>query len=65
VPHIPQDFGTPEQAGPDSAAPPEAEVDAKVENFLWSFVEPHRGQGVPSQLVERTNTSLSASHASQ
>jgi hypothetical protein len=61
---MPQDFGTPEQTGAPSVAP-EAEVEAKVENFLWSFVDPQRGQGVPSHLLERTSTSLSVSHASQ
>jgi hypothetical protein len=55
------ELGTPEQ---DGASPP-AVVEAKVENFLASFLEPQCGQGVPSQRLERTSTSLSFSQSLQ
>lgn len=58
---MPQDFGTPVQAGADSPAT----LEAKVENFLASFFDPQCGQGVPSQRLERTSTSLSRSQLSQ
>ena len=45
------------------AAPVVAE--AKVENFLASFVEPQRGHLVPVQSLERTRISLSVSHFAQ
>lgn len=61
VPHIPQDLGTPEQDGADSPAT----LEAKVENFLASLFDPQCGQGVPSQRLERTSTSLSFSQLSQ
>jgi len=41
-----------------SAAEP-ALLEANTESFLESFFEPQCGQGVPSQLLERTSTSLS------
>jgi hypothetical protein len=59
---MPQDLGLVVQTAAASVAP---ELEAKVENFLWSFVEPHFGQGVPCHWLERTNTSLSVSQASQ
>jgi len=40
-------------------------VDANVENFFSSFVEPQCGHFVPFQLLERTRISLSRSHFSQ
>lgn len=61
MPHIPQELGTPEQDGADSPAT----LEAKVENFLASFFDPQWGQGVPSQRLERTSTSLSRSQLSQ
>jgi hypothetical protein len=63
VPHLPQDLGCPVQAGA-SALPPAVD-DAKVENFLDNFFEPQCGQGVPSQRLERTSTSLSCSQLAQ
>jgi hypothetical protein len=42
-----------------------AVAEAKVENFLASFVEPQCGHFVPFQSRERTRISLSASHCSQ
>jgi hypothetical protein len=40
-------------------------ADAKMENFLESFVEPHCGHFVPFQSLERTRISLSLSHCPQ
>jgi hypothetical protein len=62
VPHRPQELGTPEQEGTLFCP---LTVEAKVENFLDNFVEPHLGQGVPDQSLERTRISLSAPHLSQ
>jgi hypothetical protein len=62
VPHIPQERGVPVHEG---AVASEATLDANTESFLESFLEPHFGQGVPSQLLERTRISLSAPHFSQ
>jgi hypothetical protein len=42
-----------------SSPPLSPELEAKTDNFLASLVEPQFGQAVPSQFVERTNTSLS------
>jgi hypothetical protein len=53
--------GLPSQDGADSSPAPAA----KTDNFFSSFVEPHFGHGVPSQLVVGTNISLSAPHFSQ
>lgn len=57
---------------PPSVPTPQAEaslspelLEAKVENFFSNRVEPQRGQRVPFQLLERTNTSLSLSHFAQ
>jgi len=61
---MPQELGTPEQSAL-SAAPPPGMLAAKVENFLESLAEPHPGQGVPSQWLERTSTSLSLPQSSQ
>ncbi len=58
---MPQDLGWPVQAG---ASLP-ALVEAKVENFFASFFDPQCGQGVPSQRLERTSTSLSFSQSLQ
>lgn len=58
---MPQDLGTPEHEG---ASPPGL-LEAKVENFFSNFFEPQWGQGVPSQRLLRTNTSLSRSQSSQ
>lgn len=62
MPHIPQERGVPEHVG-DAASL--ATLEAKTESFLESFFEPHFGQGVPSQLLERTRISLSALHLPQ
>jgi hypothetical protein len=50
------------QAGPSSALP---ELDANTESFFCSLIEPHFGQGVPRQSVERTSTSLSLLQSEQ
>jgi len=50
------------QAGEESLPPP---AEAKVENFLSSFVEPQCGHFVPFQSDERTRISLSRSHFPQ
>jgi hypothetical protein len=63
VPQRPQELGTPEQAGASPAFP--SIFEAKTENFFSSRVEPQCGQGVPSQFVERTNSSLSLPHRPQ
>ena len=62
MPHMPQERGFPEH---DGAAASLATLEAKTESFLESFFEPHVGQGVPSQLLDRTRISLSAPHFSQ
>ncbi len=49
-----------------ASPPPEfAVVEANTDSFLDSRVEPQWGQGVPSQWLLRTSTSLSFSHCSQ
>jgi hypothetical protein len=58
---MPQELGLPLQEGSELPAV----LAAKVENFFESLSEPQRGQGVPSQLLERTRTSLSFPHFSQ
>ncbi len=61
---MPQELGVPEQDGL-SGAPP-ATLEAKTDNFLVSFFDPHLGQGVaPSQFLERTSTSESFPHFPQ
>jgi hypothetical protein len=60
---MPHERGTPVQAGA-SVVPP-AVAEAKVENFLSSFVEPQCGHFVPVQSLERTRISLSRSHFPQ
>ena len=64
MPHSPQEDGVPLHDG-GADEPPVLDVDANTENFLLKRVDPHLGQGVPSQAVERTNTSESFPHASQ
>jgi len=56
---MPQELGWPVQLGP---APSPAVLEAKVENFFESLAEPQCGHLVPSQLLERTSTSLSLPH---
>ncbi len=63
VPQRPQELDTPEQEGPALLCP--VTFEAKVESFFDSFFEPHAGQEVPSQLLERTRISLSCSHCAQ
>ena len=60
---MPHDLGCPEQAPLAGIDSPPGLLDAKTENFFTSFVEPHFGHFVPTQLLERTNTSESTSHA--
>jgi len=62
VPHIPHELGVPEHEGSLPSLPA---LEAKTENFFASFVEPQCGHFVPSQLLERTSTSLSRSHFPQ
>jgi hypothetical protein len=62
VPHIPHELGLPVQ---DGSAPSLLALEANTENFLESFDEPQCGHFVPSQLLERTSTSLSFSHFAQ
>jgi hypothetical protein len=62
VPHRPQEVGVPLQEGSE---PPPLALEAKTESFFDSLVEPQLGQGVPSQLLERTRISLSFLHFSQ
>ena len=49
-----------QEAGSEDAPPPPEE--AKTESFLANLVEPHLGQAVPSQRLERTSSSLSVPH---
>jgi hypothetical protein len=58
VPQSPHERGWPVQVGASSPALAEA----NTESFLLNLVEPQCGQDVPSQLTERTNTSLSFPH---
>jgi hypothetical protein len=53
----------PSQGGADALMP--ALLEAKVDSFLVSFVEPQRGHLVPFHFAERTRISLSASHRPQ
>ena len=59
---MPQLEGVPEHEGADSLPPA---VEATTENFFASLDEPQCGHFVPSQLLERTITSLSFRHFSQ
>ena len=59
-----QELGTPLQEAASEEPPPLA-LEAKTDIFLVRRVEPHRGQAVPSQELERTRISLSAAHFSQ
>jgi hypothetical protein len=60
---MPQEWGLPLQEGSEEAEP--LTVEANVENFLASLVEPQRGHLVPVQSLERTRISLSLSHFAQ
>jgi hypothetical protein len=63
VPHNPQEDGVPVQdAPPDESSPP---PEAKTESFLVKRLEPHFGQDVPSQWLERTRISESVPHFPQ
>jgi hypothetical protein len=60
---MPQELGFPEQDSAAELSP--AVLDAKTESFFSNSFEPHLGQGVPSQRLERISNSLSAPHFSQ
>jgi hypothetical protein len=63
VPHIPQELGLPVQDAPsDASSPP---LEAKSDNFLLNRLDPHLGQAVPSQRLERTRISESTPHFPQ
>ena len=62
---MPQEPGFPEQEGASDPPPLPPALEANTENFLDSFVEPQCGHLVPSQLLERTRSSLSFSHFAQ
>jgi hypothetical protein len=63
VPQRPQELGWPVQDGPsDESSPP---LEAKSDNFLVNRLDPHFGQAVPSQSLERTSTSESFPHFPQ
>jgi len=62
VPQRPHELGTPEHDGALSCPLTD---EAKVERRLVNFVEPHLGQGVPCQSLDRTKISLSVPHFSQ
>jgi hypothetical protein len=47
------------------ASPVPGELEANVENFFASFIEPQCGHFVPCQSLERTRISLSRSHLAQ
>jgi hypothetical protein len=59
---MPQELGFPEQDGASDSPLP---LDVNTENFFASLVEPQCGHFVPSQLLERTSTSLSFWHFEQ
>jgi hypothetical protein len=59
---MPQELGFPVQDGSD---PPPLTLEANVENFFASFVEPQCGHWAPSHWLERTSSSLSFWHFSQ
>jgi hypothetical protein len=60
VPHRPHELGLEVQ---DGALPDPFTWDAKVENFLLTFLDPHFGQANSSfEVDERTNNSKSFSH---
>jgi hypothetical protein len=61
VPHIPHERGLPEQEASAPPLPP-LTLEANTEKFFVNFVEPQCGHFVPSQLLERTSTSLSFAH---
>jgi hypothetical protein len=63
VPHIPHELGTLEHDG--APPPPLALLEANVENFFDSFVEPQCGHLVPFQSLECTRISASRSHFPQ
>ena len=65
-----QDDGFPLQSPPPPPPPLGLETapavdEANTENFFSNRVDPHFGQRVPFQSEDRTNTSLSWSHAPQ
>ena len=61
---MPQELGVPVHETPSE--PPPATLEAKTDNFLVNFFDPHFGQEVaPSQFFERTSTSESSPHFPQ
>jgi hypothetical protein len=63
VPHRPQELGLPVQdALSEVSSPP---LEANTDNFLVNRLDPHFGQEVPSQWLERTSTSDSFPHFPQ
>jgi hypothetical protein len=60
---MPQERGLLEQDASGALLP--GTLEAKTDNFFEIFFEPHFGQGVPCQLLERTSSSLSFPHFSQ
>jgi hypothetical protein len=63
VPHKPQELGWPVQDGAaDASSPP---LEAKTDNFLVNRLDPHFGQAVPAQRLDRTSTSESSPHFPQ
>jgi hypothetical protein len=59
---MPQELGVPLHESDGAESPP---LDAKTENFLVNFFEPHFGHSVPAQRLERTSISLSPAQSSQ
>jgi hypothetical protein len=57
---MPHEPGLPLHEAGSEDCPPAPE--AKTDSFLASLMEPHLGQGVPFQRLERISTSLSAPH---
>ncbi|MGD1083419.1 MAG: hypothetical protein ABSA47_01565 [Verrucomicrobiota bacterium] len=63
MPHLQQELGLPEhKAGSADSPPPPPPLEAKTDSFLLNLVEPHLGQAVPSQRLERASSSLSFPH---
>jgi hypothetical protein len=50
------------KAGSADSPPPPPPLEAKTDSFLLNLVEPHLGQAVPSQRLERASSSLSFPH---
>ena len=63
MPQRPQELGLPVQdAASEESTPP---LEAKTDSFLFNRLDPHFGQAVPSQRLDRTRISESFPHFPQ